>query len=138
MLRTLLAAADGGEPRHSEAARRLHDAARTDAEGLLAAAERETRHPRRRDALTADALRAAAAVDRFSEEVGPLSPASQHLATLSTLRCAQFSPAVAHSCRLMSYVSAAGVVSLIAWPLLYAHTVAVVADSIAKHAMSGS
>jgi hypothetical protein len=70
LLRTLLAAADVGAPQHPEAARQLHDAARAAAEGLLAAAERETRHPRRRDALIADALRAAATVDGFSAEVG--------------------------------------------------------------------
>lgn len=68
-MRTLLAAADGVTPRHSEAARQLHDAARAAAEDVLTASEQETQDPQYRDALIMMALRAAAAVDGFSPEV---------------------------------------------------------------------
>ena len=70
VLRTLLAAADGALWRHPAASRQLHGAARAAAEHVLAAAERETQEPQYRDALIMMALRAAAAVDGFSPEVG--------------------------------------------------------------------
>ena len=69
VLRTLLAASDGAAPRHPEGARQLHATARAAGEAVLAASEQETREPRRRDALTVRALRAAASVDGFTSEV---------------------------------------------------------------------